>query len=83
VLNVRYDPVSRAALVRLREGRAVRTRRLSPQAVAEYDERGRLLTIFITDLDETAAEFLRMSDEETLLRVVRKYGRRVPEATVA
>ncbi len=80
MLTVRHDPVSRTALVRLREGRTARTRRLSPQAVAEYDKRGRLLTIFITDIDETVAEFLRTSDEETLLRVVRKYARRATEA---
>jgi hypothetical protein len=76
MLDIRYDPVSRQGFVRLREGRTVRTRRLSPHAVAEYDRRGRLLAISITDLDPTAAEFLRTSDEETLLRVLRTHARK-------
>lgn len=71
MLTVRYDPLSRTGFVRLREGRTAKTRRLSPQATAEYDRRGRLLAIFVTDLDPTAAEFLRTADEETLLRVIR------------
>jgi len=75
MLTLRYDPVTRAGFVRLREGRTARTRRLSPQAVAEYDARGRLLAISVTDLDPVAAEFLRTSDEETLLRVIREQRR--------
>ena len=70
MLNVHYDPASRSAFVRLREGRAVRSRRLSDQALAEYGRRGQLLTIAIDDVDPTAAEFLRTADEETLLRVI-------------
>jgi hypothetical protein len=70
VLNVRYDPASRNGFVRVREGRAVRTRRLSSQAVADYGRHGQLLTISISDLDPSAAEFLRTADEETLLRVI-------------
>ena len=76
MLDLRYDPLSRAGFVRLREGRTARTRRLSPQAVAEYDRRGRLLAISVSDLDSTAAEFLRTADEETLLRVIRAQARR-------
>jgi hypothetical protein len=76
MLDVRYDPVSRSALVRLRQGKTVRTRRLSPQAVADYDRRGRMLSIAVSDLDETGAEFLRTADEETLLRVIRTMRRR-------
>lgn len=79
MLYLRYDPVSRVGLARLREGRVARTRRLSPQAVAEYDRRGRLLTIEVTDLDPRAAEFLRTADEQTLLRVIRaQTGGRLP-----
>jgi uncharacterized protein YuzE len=70
MLTLRYDPASRNGFVRLREGRAVRTRRLSEQAVAEYGRHGQLLTISISDLDASAAEFLRTADEETLLRVI-------------
>jgi hypothetical protein len=70
MLNVRYDPASRSGFVRLREGRSVRTRRLSSQAVADYGRHGQLLSISITDLDPSAAEFLRTADEETLLRVI-------------
>jgi uncharacterized protein YuzE len=70
VLNVRYDPAARSAFVRLRNGRAVRSRRLSHQALAEYGRHGQLLTISIEDVDPTAAEFLRTADEETLLRVI-------------
>jgi uncharacterized protein YuzE len=70
VLNVHYDPASRAAFVRLRDGRTVRTKRLSHQAVAEYGRAGQLLAIAVSDLDATAAEFLRTADEETLLRVI-------------
>jgi len=76
MLDVRYDPVSRSALVRLRQGKTVRTRRLSPQAVADYDRRGRMLSIAVSDLDETGAEFLRTADEETLVRVIRTMRRR-------
>ena len=70
MLDVRYDARGRVALVRVREGRAVRTRTLSPQAVGDYDGRGRLVAITVEDIDETAAEFLRTADEETLLRVI-------------
>jgi hypothetical protein len=70
MLDLRYDPVAREGYVKLRPGRSVRTRPLSEQAQAEYDRRGQLLSISIRDLDTTAAEFLRTSDEETLLRVI-------------
>ena len=77
MLDLRYDPVSRAGYVRLRQGRVAKTRELSPTANGEYDARDRLVAIQITDLDETAAEFLRTADEETLLRVIREQaGRR-------
>jgi hypothetical protein len=77
MLDLRYDPVSRSGFVRLRQGRVAKTRELSPTANGEYDSRDRLVAIQITDLDETAAEFLRTSDEETLLRVIREQaGRR-------
>jgi hypothetical protein len=77
MLDLRYDPVSRAGYVRLRQGRVAKTRELSPTANGEYDTRDRLVAIQITDLDETAAEFLRTADEETLLRVIREQaGRR-------
>ena len=71
MLNVRYDPESRSGFVRLREGRTTRSRRLSPQAVAEYGRRGELLAITLADVDPTAAEFLRTADEESLLAVIR------------
>ncbi len=70
MLDLRYDPIAREGLVKLRTGRSVRSRPLSPEAQAEYDRRGQLLSISIRDLDATAAEFLRTSDEETLLRVI-------------
>src|SRR5690242_4943127 len=70
MLDLRYDPVAREGYVKLRPGRSVRTRPLSAQAQAEYDRRGQLLSISIKELDATAAEFLRTSDEETLLRVI-------------
>ena len=70
MLTLRYDPASRSGIVRLREGASVRTRRLSSQAVAEYNRRGEIVTIAISDLDPTAAEFLRTADEETLMRVI-------------
>jgi hypothetical protein len=70
MLTLRYDPASRSGIVRLREGKSVRTRRLSSQAVAEYNRRGEIVTIAISDLDATAAEFLRTADEETLMRVI-------------
>jgi Protein of unknown function (DUF2283) len=77
MLDLRYDPVSRAGYVRLRQGRVAKTRELSPTANGEYDTRDRLIAIQIADLDETAAEFLRTADEETLLRVIREQaGRR-------
>ncbi|MDX6621214.1 MAG: hypothetical protein QOK36_3600 [Gaiellales bacterium] len=77
MLDLRYDPVSRSGYVRLRPGRAAKTRELSPTASGEYDSRDRLVAIQISDLDETGAEFLRTSDEETLLRVIREQaGRR-------
>jgi|SRR5436305_8759847 hypothetical protein len=71
MLNVRYDPESRSGFVRLREGRTARTRQLSPQARAEYGRRGELLAITLTDVDPTAAEFLRTADEDALLAVIR------------
>jgi|SRR6185436_422571 hypothetical protein len=71
MLNVRYDPESRSGFVRLREGRTARTRQLSPQATAEYGRRGELLAITLTDVDPTAAEFLRTADEDALLAVIR------------
>jgi hypothetical protein len=77
MLDLRYDPVSRSGYVRLRQGKVARTRELSPTANGEYDSRDRLVAIQITELDETAAEFLRTADEETLLRVIREQaGRR-------
>jgi hypothetical protein len=71
MLNVRYDPESRSGFVRLREGRTARSRQLSPQATAEYGRRGELLAITLTDVDPTAAEFLRTADEDALLAVIR------------
>ncbi len=71
MLNLRYDPESRSGFVRLREGRIARSRRLSAQATADYGRRGELLAITLEDLDPTAAEFLRTSDEESLLAVIR------------
>ena len=71
MLNVRYDPESRSGFVRLRDGRTARTRQLSPQATAEYGRRGELLAITLTDVDSTAAEFLRTADEDALLAVIR------------
>ena len=71
MLNVRYDPESRSGFVRLREGRTARSRQLSPQASAEYGRRGELLAITLTDVDPTAAEFLRTADEDALLAVIR------------
>jgi hypothetical protein len=71
MLNLRYDPESRSGFVRLREGRAVRSRPLSSQATADYGRRGELLAITLQDLDPTAAEFLRTADEESLLAVIR------------
>ena len=78
VLMLRYDPLTKTGLVRLREGRVARTRHLSPYAVGEYDSRGRLLTLFVLDLESDTAEFLRTSDEETLLRVIRALAPREP-----
>ncbi len=86
MLNVRYDPASRTGFVKLRPGRAARTRELSAHATGEYDVRDRLIAITVTELDETAAEFLRTADEETLLAVIRaqagrrKAGRPAPPA---
>jgi hypothetical protein len=71
MLDLRYDPESRSGFVRLREGRTARTRRLSSQATADYGRRGELLAITLQDLDPTAAEFLRTSDEDSLLAVIR------------
>lgn len=71
MLNLRYDPESRSGFVRLREGRAMRSRPLSSQATADYGRRGELLAITLQDLDPTAAEFLRTADEESLLAVIR------------
>jgi hypothetical protein len=77
MLDLRYDPVTRSGYVRLRQGKVARSRELSPTANGEYDARDRLVAIQISDLDETAAEFLRTADEETLLRVIREQaGRR-------
>lgn len=77
MLNVRYDPASRTGFVKLRPGRAVRTRELSAQSTGEYDVRDRLIAITVTELDETSAEFLRTADEDTLLAVIRaQAGRR-------
>ena len=77
MLDLRYDPVSRSGYVRLRQGKVARTRELSPTANGEYDSRDRLVAIQISDLNETAPEFLRTADEETLLRVIREQaGRR-------
>ena len=87
MLEVRYDPASRTGFVKLRPGRAVRTRELSAQATGEYDVRDRLIAITVTELDETAAEFLRTADEDTLLAVIRaqagrrKAGRPAPPAS--
>jgi hypothetical protein len=39
--------------------------------VADYGRRGELLAITLTDVDPTAAEFLRTADEESLLAVIR------------
>ncbi len=72
MLNLRYDPESRSGFVRLRDGRTVRSRRLSSQATADYGRRGELLAITLEDLDATAAEFLRTADEESLLAVIRE-----------
>ena len=71
MLDLRYDTESRSGFVRLREGRTARTRRLSSQAMADYGRRGELLAITLEDLDPTAAEFLRTSDEDSLLAVIR------------
>jgi hypothetical protein len=77
MLDLRYDPVARDGYVRLRPGKVAKTRELSPTASGEYDKRDRLVAIQISELDETAAEFLRTADEETLLRVIREQaGRR-------
>lgn len=71
MLPLRYDSESRTGFIRLREGKVVRSERLSPQATAEYGRRGQLLTISLTELEPAAAEFLRTSDEESLLAVIR------------
>ena len=70
MLPLRYDVESRSGFIRLREGRVARSRKLSPQATAEYGRQGQLLTIALTDLEPAAAEFLRTADEETLLAVI-------------
>jgi hypothetical protein len=77
MLDLHYDPESRSGFVRLREGQTARTRRLSSNAMAEYGRRGQLLAITLEDIDPTAAEFLRTSDEESLLAVINaQTGRR-------
>jgi hypothetical protein len=77
MLDLHYDPESRSGFVRLREGKAVRSRRLSPNAVAEYGRRGQLLAITLEDIDPTAAEFVRTADEDALLAVINaQTGRR-------
>ncbi len=81
VLMLRYDPLTKTGLVRLREGRVATTRNLSPHAVGEYNSRGRLLTLLVTDLEPDTAEFLRTSDEETLLRVIRSLAPRERRGT--
>jgi hypothetical protein len=79
MLPLRYDADSRSGFIRLREGKVVRTERLSPQAVAEYGRHGQLLTMALTDLEPDAAEFLRTADEESLLAVIeRQQGGRAP-----
>jgi hypothetical protein len=72
MLPLRYDAESRSGFIRLREGKVARSRRLSPQAVAEYGRHGQLLTMTLTELDPTGAEFLRTADEETLLAVIER-----------
>jgi hypothetical protein len=74
MLPLRYDVESRSGFIRLREGRVAESRRLSPQATAEYGRHGQLLTIALTELDPEAAEFLRTADEETLLAVIEQQG---------
>jgi hypothetical protein len=74
MLPLRYDVESRSGFIRLREGRVAESRRLSPQATAEYGRHGQLLTIALTELDPDAAEFLRTADEETLLAVIEQQG---------
>ena|SRR5690242_15525437 len=76
MLPLRYDVESRSGFIRLREGRVARSRKLSPQATAEYGRQGQLLTISLTDLDPEAAEFLRTADEETLLAVIEQQAGR-------
>ena len=77
MLDLHYDPESRSGFVRLREGKTARSRRLSPNAVAEYGRRGQLLAITLEDIDATAAEFVRTADEDALLAVINaQTGRR-------
>lgn len=76
MLPLRYDVDSRTGFIRLREGRVARSRKLSPQATAEYGRHGQLLTIALTDLEPDAAEFLRTADEETLLAVIEQQAGR-------
>jgi len=72
MLPLRYDVESKTGFIRLRDGKVARSERLSPQATAEYGRRGQLLTISLTELEPAAAEFLRTSDEESLLAVIRR-----------
>jgi hypothetical protein len=72
MLPLRYDVESKTGFIRLREGKVVRSERLSAQATAEYGRRGQLLTISLTELEPDAAEFLRTADEESLLAVIRR-----------
>jgi hypothetical protein len=76
MLPLRYDAESRSGFIRLREGKVTRTERLSAQAVAEYGRHGQLLTMALTELDPTAAEFLRTADEDMLLAVIERQAGR-------
>ena len=72
MLDLRYDPESRSGFVRLREGQhrphaaALAPARWPSTAAAASCSRSRS-----SDIDPTAAEFLRTADEESLLAVIR------------